>query len=560
MNRKKLACALAICAGLVPCVFSAPRSPFQGHALDTAVWQYCASPQIENGETGGNVRAFLWVPPKAKRIRGVLIGQFNMVERPIMESKELRERLERIGWGCVWIDTGMFGIHFDHAKKENAAKMQAVFDALAERTGLPYFKEIPFIGIGHSAMADFGYELAAWRPDRAVGAISYDGNTLCVGKNNQLYDHPYVTPSDLEKMKGIPLLHRDSEGNSGRYNNKRTPLFRTRYPDVPFTILADPSSTHFGFPHSTCAFLGEWIVEADKARNPNGALPLVPVDPDKGWFVDFWRYDAPPLAKSAPVAEYARNDGNWVFNERIANLLQEHDMAHNGKKHCIAAFQQDGELVPDKGGHVGFFLKFEPAEDGLRFPLSAAFRTRATEGRQAGWAGVQPGDPLETPNDARQIEISRICGPVEILGDGYAAVRFDRYGINRSRRANSISALLTYPGDKEFRASEIPAELRVPIRNERGAAQTIDFPALPDVQDGTKTLKLNAVSSSGLPVEYFVDYGPAWLLDGVLHFTETPACTQGPVEVKVTAWQYGRTADPAIQSAEPVSRTFRILR
>lgn len=535
-------------------------SPFAGRCLDTAVWQYCAVlKDVPSRETGNPVRAFLWVPPAAQKIRGVMVGQYNMLERPILEAPEFRKHLEEIGWGCVWLDTGMFGGHFNHHVAADSAKMQKVFDALSACTGLVYFKTIPFIGIGHSAMADFGYELAAWQPDRAMGAISYDGNTLCVGKQNKLYDHPFVTPADLEKMKGVPLLHRDSEGNSGRHN-RRTPQFRTRYPDVPFTILADPSSTHFGFPETTCDFLGAWVAAADKLRNPNGGLPLVRIDPASGWYVDFWRYDAPPLAPAAPVAKYTGTEGNWVFNEEIARLMQEHVTRFNNKKHCIAAFEQDGKIVFDHGGHVGFTLRFNPEADGQRFPLCGVFLKTVPEGRQAAWAGMKPGEPLIPPDDPEHIVIRRICGPVEILDHGYAAVRFDRYGFNRCGRANSISVILEYPGNREFRRSEIPAEVRIPLKNKDGAAQTIRFPALPDVSAATRELKLGASSSLGLPVEYFVDYGPAYLKDGVLYFTPLPQCTHGPIEVKVTAYQYGRVTEPKIQSAEPVSQTFHLLR
>lgn len=534
------------------------ESPFKDIPLDTAIWQFATDIKgVHNKETDSPAVAFLWVPADAKKIRGVVIGQFNMAERPILESPTFRKYLASIGWGTIWINTGLFGVHFDHTIPENCEKIQSVFDSLAETTNLEYLKNIPFIGIGHSAMADFGYEIAAWKPERAVGAISYDGNTLCVGKQNNLYDHPFVTPTDLEKMKGIPLLHRDSEGNSGAYN-RRTPLFRTRYPEVPFTILADPSSTHFGFPEDTCDFLGSWVVEADKARNPNGGLPLVKVDVNKGWYVDFWRYDSEPLAKYAPVKEYTRDDGNWVFSENQAKRMQEHVTRQNNKKHCIGAFSQNEVIIPDVGGHVGFNLKFSPENDGQRFTLKGVFLDTAAKGRQTEWAKKEIGDTLEFPNE--DIPIRKICGPVEILPNGYAAVRFDRYGINKSRRANSICVLLDYSGNKEFRRSEIPAEVRVPMENKKGVSQKITFPAINEQKISAKSLKLQATSSLNLPVEYFVDYGPAYLLNGELFFSEIPSCVDLPIEIKVTAYQYGSSAIPQIQSAIPVSKSFKLIK
>ena len=37
-------------------------------------------------------------------------------------------------------------------------------------------------------------------------------------------------------------------------------------------------------------------------------------------------------------------------------------------------------------------------------------------------------------------------------------------------------------------------------------------------------------------------------------------CTTLPIEVKVTAWQYGNKNEPKIQSAKPVSRIFKIIK
>src|SRR5690242_6437102 len=78
-------------------------SPFKGLALDTAVWQFRAD------VTSKNARAFLWIPPKAETLRGVVIGQFNMCERPVLENPNFRAHLETINWGTVWIDTGFMG-------------------------------------------------------------------------------------------------------------------------------------------------------------------------------------------------------------------------------------------------------------------------------------------------------------------------------------------------------------------------------------------------------------------------------------------------------------------
>jgi len=42
--------------------------------------------------------------------------------------------------------------------------------------------------------------------------------------------------------------------------------------------------------------------------------------------------------------------------------------------------------------------------------------------------------------------------------------------------------------------------------------------------------------------------------------TEVPARAKFPVKVTLVAWQYGRGAEPAIKTAEPVEQTFFVTK
>ncbi len=81
-----------------------------------------------------------------------------------------------------------------------------------------------------------------------------------------------------------------------------------------------------------------------------------------------------------------------------------------------------------------------------------------------------------------------------------------------------------------------------------------------EVKAGTKSIKLNATANTGMPVEYFVVHGPAFLQDGELIFTEIPPGAKYPVEIAVTAWQYGSWNEPKLQTAEPVTRRFHLVK
>jgi hypothetical protein len=62
-------------------------------------------------------------------------------------------------------------------------------------------------------------------------------------------------------------------------------------------------------------------------------------------------------------------------------------------------------------------------------------------------------------------------------------------------------------------------------------------------------------------VRFYINYGPAQIVGDRLTVTQFPRFARCPIEVEVIAYQWGRMADkfgPAIQSAESVSRKFRI--
>ena len=114
-------------------------------------------------------------------------------------------------------------------------------------------------------------------------------------------------------------------------------------------------------------------------------------------------------------------------------------------------------------------------------------------------------------------------------------------------------------GDAQFRETAAIAHFYVPSNNTNGAQQTITFPPIADVPAGTKTVPLNAKVNSPLPVRYYVSWGPAEVDGSVLRLTEIPAHTKFPIEVKVTAYQWGKATQPAYQSAVSITRTFHIL-
>lgn len=542
------------------------HSPFRGMELDKAVWQWSIDiPGSISHETGKPSKAFLYIPERTSRIRGLVIGQYNMLERPIMEHPKFRDYMQKLDYGCIWIAPTYFSGkpwngNLDPRNPKHTKPLEAMFRKFAEITGYPEIATAPFVGIGHSAMADFPYQLAAWKPERTISGISFDGTSPGVLHNRAFGTNPTLTPDDLKRMEGIPFLQRT--GGYGPVGNDRPLIVRSKVPGIVLTEISDPGSTHFDINDAIIDYMGKYLVKADKARGV-GTLPLRKVSPSDGWKIDFWQGDNPPRVPAAPAGSFkAAKSGhwgpeyNWVFDEEHAKFHEAHEALYRGKKRQEVGYVQDGKMLPRRGDHFQVHPKFQPEKDGLSFKIKGGFADSLTGRDGRAVTGLVHG------NDPENVRIYPSSGPAVRLDDETIAVRFDRFGFNRSGRSHSFTLNAIHPGDDVYRRSVLQSAMGFPAENKRGIRQFITFPEIPDVQAGTKSIPLKAVCNTGMPVEYFVDHGPAYLKDQELIFTEIPPNSKFPVEVKVTAWQYGcgSGAKPEFRSARPVTRTFHIVK
>lgn len=157
------------------------------------------------------------------------------------------------------------------------------------------------------------------------------------------------------------------------------------------------------------------------------------------------------------------------------------------------------------------------------------------------------------------LRMSRICGPVEVVNDTTFTVRFYRMGLNSPKRTGSICLMASVKQDDEYKSSVQQVEIRIPYRNKEGRPQRITFPSLEDISKSVKQVSLHAVSDAGLPVYYYVKEGPAEIKNGKLVITKIPPRAKFPLKVTVVAWQYGRSEELKVQSAEAVEQSFYII-
>jgi hypothetical protein len=206
-------------------------------------------------------------------------------------------------------------------------------------------------------------------------------------------------------------------------------------------------------------------------------------------------------------------------------------------------------------------LKFEPEADGVTFKLSGAFYDTVPGGspRPTGWTSLPVGSPIGHAANSNAISVDRICGAFEKISADTFAVRFQKEtSLATNARNYELVFAATHPGDTEYKPAVQQAHMFIPSHNTQGAEQHITFPEIPNQKFGTKSLKLNATSDAGVPVYYFVREGPAEIDGDVSKFMKIPPRAKFPVKVTVVAWQYGRSIEPKLKTAEPVTREFFI--
>jgi len=523
-----------------------------------AEWQWSVPVPTLPDRTNETPRAFLWIPPDCRHVRGVVFGHHNMEEEGILQHPIFRRALQELGFAEVWVaPTFDPYFRFDQGAGE---KFDAMMAALAERSGYPELTNAPLVPVGHSAAASMPWYIAAWKPERVIACISFSGQWPYVPDTNNA---PQVADRSVDTVPGIVT---QGEYEWADETIPRGLKIKAAHPAMPLSCLGCPADGHFEPADEKVALLALYVRKAAQYRLPEksfgtGAVMLNPIDVTKtGWLAESYATDKDPSASAAPVGQFKGDPAQafWYFDGELARAVELFQRKHRGQP-ALLGYLQDGQIVPQKNGtHQQVTLKFLPQDDGVTFKLTGTFLDTVPDGRPARWAHQPAGSPIEPPQTTVPVEISRITGPIQKISADTWRVAFNRASFLGDRRGNEAWFVATWPGDATFKRAVQQAMLPIPRRLSEGAPQTVDFPTLVDVTSGTKSLKLTATSSSGLPVGFFVREGPAEIDGDVLTFTAIPPRARFPMHVTICAYQFGRIAAPKFQSAPPAFREFLI--
>jgi hypothetical protein len=513
-------------------------------------WQWSVQiHKVVSSETNDHPRAFLWIPANCKQVRAVVVGNHNMLEEGILEHPLFRKKMAKLGIAEIWITPGLNQV-WDPKRIDAQAAFDQMMDSLAAVSGYTELKYAPVIPMGHSAMATYPWNFAAQNYERTLAVLSVHGDAPSTNLTG--YGRPNLDWSKL-KIDGIPGLMVEGEYEWWEARVQPALNYKKAHPESCISFLCDAGRGHFDFSEQLVDYLGVFIEKAVKYRLPkrspiNQPVKLIPVYPEKGWLTNRWHKDRLPEAKTAPYKLYMgdRDSAFWYFDKEMAQLTESIYARQRGKKEQYLGYIQNQKLLEfNLKNFARYQGKFEPEADGLTFHISPAF----TDSIHA---------KITNNHTTTKTVISRICGPVVKVNDTTFTIRFYRMGLNNMKRTADLWLIAANDGDDKYKSIVQQLNMKIPYPNKEGLKQQISFDLIPNVNHRIKSVNLHATASSGMPVYYYVQEGPAKVKDSKLMLTEIPPRAKFPVKVTVVAWQYGRSVVPKIQTAEPVSRTFYI--
>lgn len=538
-NRVKITVLIWICLTFAPFV-------------NAAVYQWSVPiTSIVSSETNEHPTAFLWIPEQCTQVKALIFGQHNMCEETIFEHPAFRKKMLELGFAIVWVSPGI------DQQWDVRNGCQQVFDtivkALAETSGYQELEYVPVVPLGHSAMATFPWNFAAWNPDRTLAVISYHGDAPRTNLTG--YGRENLEWGRNRNIDGIPGLMVEGEYEWWEARVNPALAFRMMYPESCVSFLCDAGHGHFDVSDQVVDYLSLFLKKAAFYRLPDNQPGDKPVllrnlNPHDGWLAERWHPNQKKRANTAPLFQYIGDvhDAFWYFDKEIAEATEQYYARTRGKKEQYICYMQNGNLLSfNEKSHARIAGKFEPEKDGITFHLTAVFTDTIRSRRIDDHAN---GNPL----------ISRICGPVKKINDTAFRLDFYRMGFNNSKRTGDIWFIASHPGDAKYKSTVQQFNMRIPIANKEGMQQTIEFPTIENQQTNVQSIKLGATASSGMPVYYYVKEGPAEVKAGKLVFSQIPPRSKFPIKVTVVAWQYGRIIEPKIQSAEPVEQSFLITK
>lgn len=512
-----------------------------------AVFQFSIDVETKKGNRG----AFLWIPPKAEQIRGVVIGGMTLMEREFAQDPRIRQACADEQLAIVFLKCGL-----------GATDIQAAIDRFAEVSGYRELSVAPLMFIGHSAGGPQARRRVREYAERCFGLIQYRGADPGDVDHDRTESIPPGIPAlmMIGQFDEFGRIGRDEQGvENWEKDRDKLAAFRQSNNGNLGSILVEPGAGHFAWSDRNAEYLALFIPRAANARIParwpidsTKPVKLKQIDATRGWLTDLTIEDGgkhPP----APWQKFAgdKQSTAWHFDETMAMATTAY---HEGLGRSDQFIQwKDAHRV--NAGARNFFDEVQWVGEGDVFEVRPVYSQ--TYPKQVGGRGSRWGRAGESVGHSTgEIAIKHVSGPITVAGK-------HRFGIHYNELAPATeSARVTFMafsrGDDDYRYTERVGMISK-LRIEEGRSQKISFPDIGDLTSNSAPVELSATSDAGLAVRYHVAYGPAAIVGGKLTIKDLPRRTPLPITVKVVAWQFGRALAPRVQTANPVEQSLKIV-
>ena len=489
--------------------------------------------------------AYLWIPPQCPRVRGVLVLSQNVLEQWLAEHSAIRQACAASDLAIFWSCPTLFSETKRREKDReiHRAVQQQLLDTLASVSGYDEIQRVPWLVVGHSGTNNMVNDFLIHTPNRLIAAIA-----MKIGPPDRpiFTDVPtlYTAGEYMEwgQFKQDLLNPLDSIQNYRVFQRVRTAK------TTPMTYFFDPNTGHFDCSEKLTLMIADYIKAVCKVRlSPENDTILRPIDMEKGWIVGLpLPNEKAFLPKPFKKATADERKYPWFLDEKSAKMAYDLANINWKRKMQYATFSTaDGQVAPFSNRYqIVWPIPYETQNDGVTFNLQTTFLEKLPDSFR--FAGSTIGHGEATP------QVIPLCGSV-------AQVDKNTFQLTPERTFPSCATyfIIRQEGDKTYRTALSPGQL-VLSKNTEGVAQSIDFQAINNTHLKSKSLVLNAKSSSGMTTHFYVKSGAAYILGDTLFFTQIPPRTKMPMKITVVAYQWGRSQEPKVQMAATIERFFWI--
>ena len=518
------------------------------------LWQWSTTIQLADKE-GNNysVSPYLWIPPACKKLNAVMFSSTAVLEQTTVEDPCIRAVCAKYGIAIVWSDT-----QFYHDETIGLKQIENILAQFAEISGYDELKSVPWIPVGHSATLRMIRDIAKAKTNKLAFMIMH--------KNNNGFGYSSEVPvlTTYGEFMEWDSYNVDLKANVTK--DKAYPnIIKARESNMPVSYFSDPNTGHFDCSKSLMICISEWMEEICAIRiDSNGNLKTIYLD--KGWIC---RPPVPGFLGLKPKPYLLATDSEkinaWYPTYKIA--LEAYNLANISmtKKVQIAGFaDNNGNYENGWWRAIMYNIPYILNNDGTLTINSIPYE-KMPQGNYAN----KFTDVKENPNYNKfysffnkENVFENSKNPLVVDEMSGNLKKTDNHTFEYIPRFNSPSYLIVrQQGNEKFRTSVQPGRLNFqPITV--GTENIITFPIIHNQElKCTSIVKLNAISSSGLKVKYFVKSGAARIDDKnqlIIEKENIPLKTKFPYKITVTAYQLGSKKD-SVRTANPVSQIFCIL-